>query len=110
MRLAAFPKCYMDELCVTRVMTVFEWIDLAATLPVDGLEMYDAFFSDLDPDYLARRDLQGDVLQRHRPVDAIAEIDVIERDIAANRRKGCAGSIERRLRRRVYPGRLCPDQ
>jgi sugar phosphate isomerase/epimerase len=35
-------------------MTVFEWIDLAATLPVDGLEMYDAFFPDLDPDYLAQ--------------------------------------------------------
>jgi sugar phosphate isomerase/epimerase len=44
----------MDELCVTRAMTVFEWIDLAATLPVDGLEMYDAFFPDLDPDYLAQ--------------------------------------------------------
>jgi sugar phosphate isomerase/epimerase len=44
----------MDELCVTRAMTVFEWIDLAATLPVDGLEMYDAFFPELDPDYLAQ--------------------------------------------------------
>jgi sugar phosphate isomerase/epimerase len=53
-QLAAFPKCYMDELCVTRAMTVFEWIDLAATLPVDGLEMYDAFFPELDPDYLAQ--------------------------------------------------------
>jgi hypothetical protein len=31
-RLAAFPKCYMDELCVHRSMTVFEWIELAATL------------------------------------------------------------------------------
>jgi sugar phosphate isomerase/epimerase len=44
----------MDELCVTRAMTVFEWIDLAATLPVAGLEMYDAFFPELDPDYLAQ--------------------------------------------------------
>jgi sugar phosphate isomerase/epimerase len=45
-RLAAFPKCYMDELCVDRSMTVFEWIDLAATLGVDGLEFYSGFLED----------------------------------------------------------------
>jgi sugar phosphate isomerase/epimerase len=51
-KLAAFPKLYMDELCVTRSMSVFEWIDLAATLPVDGVEMYDGFLLRQDPDYL----------------------------------------------------------
>jgi sugar phosphate isomerase/epimerase len=45
-RLAAFPKCYMDDLCVDRSMTVFEWIDLAATLGVDGLEFYSGFLED----------------------------------------------------------------
>ncbi len=45
-RLAAFPKCYMDELCVHRTMTVFEWIELAATLGVDGLEFYSGFLED----------------------------------------------------------------
>ncbi len=45
-RLAAFPKCYIDELCVHRTMTVFEWIDLAATLGVDGLEFYVGFVED----------------------------------------------------------------
>jgi hypothetical protein len=30
----------MDDLCVTRTMTLFEWIDLAASLGVDGVEMY----------------------------------------------------------------------
>jgi sugar phosphate isomerase/epimerase len=50
--LAAFPKCYMDELCITRTMDLFEWIDLAATLPVDGVEMYDLFFVKTTPDYL----------------------------------------------------------
>src|SRR5271163_851256 len=45
-RLAAFPKCYMDELCVHRTMTVFEWIELAATLGVDGLEFYAGFVQD----------------------------------------------------------------
>jgi sugar phosphate isomerase/epimerase len=44
--LAAFPKCYMDELCVHRTMTVFEWIELAATLGVDGLEFYSGFVED----------------------------------------------------------------
>jgi sugar phosphate isomerase/epimerase len=42
-RLAAFPKCYMDELCVHRTMTLLEWIELASTLDVDGLEFYSGF-------------------------------------------------------------------
>ena len=45
-RLAAFPKCFMDQLCVDRTMTLFEWIDLAATLGVDGLEFYSGFLED----------------------------------------------------------------
>jgi sugar phosphate isomerase/epimerase len=48
-KLAAFPKCYMDELCVHHTMTVFEWIDLAATLGVDGLEFYWGFLGDDQP-------------------------------------------------------------
>lgn len=48
-KLAAFPKCYMDELCVDHTMTVFEWIDLAATLGVDGLEFYWGFLEDNPP-------------------------------------------------------------
>ncbi len=53
MRLAAFPKCYMDDLCVTRGMSLVAWIDLAASLGVDGLEMYPGFFTSLEPSYLA---------------------------------------------------------
>jgi sugar phosphate isomerase/epimerase len=48
-KLAVFPKCYMDELCVHHTMTVFEWIDLAATLDVDGLEFYWGFLEDDRP-------------------------------------------------------------
>ena len=48
-KLAAFPKCYMDELCVHHTMTVFEWIELAATLGVDGLEFYWGFLEDDEP-------------------------------------------------------------
>ena len=50
-RLAAFPKCFMDQLCVHHTMTVVEWIELAATLGVDGLEFYSGFLRD-DPAFL----------------------------------------------------------
>jgi sugar phosphate isomerase/epimerase len=42
----------MDDLCVTKTMTLFDWIDLAATLDVDGVEMYPGFFESFEPDYL----------------------------------------------------------
>lgn len=45
-RLAAFPKCYMDALCVHHSMTLFEWIELAATLGVEGVEFYSGFLED----------------------------------------------------------------
>jgi len=45
-KLAAFPKCYMDQLCVDKTMTLFEWIELAATLGVDGLEFYSGFLEE----------------------------------------------------------------
>jgi len=47
-KLAAFPKCFMDHLCVDRSMTLLEWIDLGATLGVDGLEFYSGFLEDDD--------------------------------------------------------------
>ena len=45
-KLAAFPKCYMDELCVHRTMTLTEWIEIGATLGVQGLEFYSGFLED----------------------------------------------------------------
>lgn len=59
-RIAAFPKCYMDELCVTRSMSLFAWIDIAATLGVEGLELYPGFFASFDEEYLraVRRAMQ----------------------------------------------------
>ncbi len=52
MKIAAFPKCFMDQLVVERSMSVFDWIEMAASLPVDGLEMYDGFFPSLEGAYL----------------------------------------------------------
>jgi sugar phosphate isomerase/epimerase len=45
-KLAAFPKCYLDELCVRRTMTLREWIEIGATLGVQGLEFYSGFLED----------------------------------------------------------------
>jgi sugar phosphate isomerase/epimerase len=41
----------MDQLCVDHTMTVLEWIELASTLGVDGLEFYSGFLRD-DPVFL----------------------------------------------------------
>jgi sugar phosphate isomerase/epimerase len=54
MKLAAFPKCFMDQLVVQRSMSVFDWIEMAADLPVDGLELYDGFLETLDEGYLEK--------------------------------------------------------
>ncbi len=48
-KLAAFPKCFMDQLCVDHSMTLFQWIDMASSLHVDGLEFYSGFVDALDP-------------------------------------------------------------
>ena len=41
--LAAFPKAWLDDLCVTGKMTLRQWIALGASLDVDGLEFYSGF-------------------------------------------------------------------
>ena len=45
-QLAAFPKCYLDDIIVHKSMTLFEWIAMAGQLGVDGLEMHNLFFTD----------------------------------------------------------------
>ena len=62
MNLAAFPKCYMDDLVVRRSMSLFDWIEMAADLPIDGLEFYDGFLKSTEEAYLEK--LRG-VLERH---------------------------------------------
>ena len=42
-KLAAFPKAFLDALCVDGSMSVRQWIDLAGKLDVDGLEFYSGF-------------------------------------------------------------------
>ncbi len=46
--LIAFPKGYFDDLCSGN-RTLRSWIDEAATLEVDGIEMYPHFYRDRSP-------------------------------------------------------------
>ncbi len=54
MKISAFPKCYLDDICVHKTMTVFDWIEQSRTLGAEGLEMYSEFFESLDDAYLDR--------------------------------------------------------
>jgi sugar phosphate isomerase/epimerase len=60
-KLAAFPKCFIHELCVNQTMTLFDWIEMASTLDVDGLEFYSGFLKD-NPVFLGK---VKDRLQQH---------------------------------------------
>lgn len=48
-KIAVFPKAYMDALCIVGSMSLDEWIDMAATLDVPGLEMYTGLIDLKDP-------------------------------------------------------------
>jgi sugar phosphate isomerase/epimerase len=48
-KLAAFPKGFLDQLCLDGSMTIRQWIELAATLDLDGLEFYQGFLELAQP-------------------------------------------------------------
>lgn len=54
LKIAAFPKCYIEQIAGDRTMSVFDWITMAQSLDADGLELYDGFLTSLEPDYLDR--------------------------------------------------------
>jgi len=58
-KIAAFPKCYLDQIAGSRSMSVFDWIAMARALDADGLEMYEGFFTSLDDAYI---DSVGDAI------------------------------------------------
>lgn len=51
-RLSAFPKGFFAAI-LERRMPLLEWIELAGTLGVDGVELYPLFLEATDPRYLA---------------------------------------------------------
>lgn len=103
-RLAAFPKCFMDELCVHRTMTLLEWIDLASTLGVDGLELYSGFlredesFLENAKEALQRHDLQMPMLCCS-PDFTQPETALLQQEIERERRMICLTTF--------FGGRYC---
>ena len=83
-RIAAFPKCFMHELRISRSISIFDWIEMASTLGLDGLELSPAFFTSFDLDYLAE---VRDALHRHNLIMPMlcATPDFTQADPAARR-------------------------
>ena len=54
MRISAFPKAYLRQMVVERTMTVFDWIEQAKMLDVEGLELHTGFFWTRTPDETAQ--------------------------------------------------------
>jgi len=117
-RLSAFPKCYLDAIAGENpTMTVFDWIAMARNLDADGLEMYDGFFTSLEPAYL---DSIGEAISTagfDMPMlccspdftnpDADARRRAVDREaamIAVTRRLGGPGAVCRVLSGQRYPG------
>jgi sugar phosphate isomerase/epimerase len=48
-QLAAFPKAWLDDLCLSDKMTIRQWVELGASLDLDGLEFYSGFRELADP-------------------------------------------------------------
>jgi sugar phosphate isomerase/epimerase len=51
-KIAAFPKCFIEQIAGERSMSVFDWIEMARALDADGLEMYEGFLTSIEPGYL----------------------------------------------------------
>ena len=51
-QLAAFPKCYLDDIIIHKSMMLLDWIEKAGQLSVDGLEMHNLFFEEKGDVYL----------------------------------------------------------
>ena len=53
MRISAFPKCWIEDICEGR-MSLFEWIDISTQLECDGLELYPGFLTERNSAYLKK--------------------------------------------------------
>lgn len=54
MRICVFPKGEVDAISVDRSMTVFDWIEQASVLPIEGLELYSGMFWETDDAFVDR--------------------------------------------------------
>ena len=84
-RLAAFPKGFFAALVAGR-MSVFDWIELAGGLDVDGVELYPLFLESTGPRYLAR--VRGEAERRGLAVPMLCHSpDFTQPDPGARRRE-----------------------
>jgi sugar phosphate isomerase/epimerase len=117
MRISAFPKAFIGQISVDRTMTPFEWIDLATTLPIDGLELHSGFFYQDDPtivdrigEALAAADFEMPMLcaspdfTHPDPDQRKREFDEEVRMIGIAARLGGVGVICRVLSGQAHPG------
>jgi sugar phosphate isomerase/epimerase len=106
MPLAAFPKCFLDDLCVHHSMTVEQWIDQAADhLDIDGLEFYWGFTPHGDPPALKR--LRGRIAGRELAMPMLCySPDFIQPD-PAQRAQQVAGQKRAIEVTAALGGRLC---
>lgn len=116
MKIAVFPKCYLDDISVHHTMTVFDWIHMAKDLGAEGLEMYVGFFPTLDDAFV---DSVGEAIDRagfvmpmmccspdftHRDPDyRQREIEKEAAMIRVTRRLGGPGAVCRILSGQRYP-------
>jgi sugar phosphate isomerase/epimerase len=116
MKIAAFPKCYLDDISIHHTMTVFDWIEMAKDLGAEGLEMYVGFFPTLDDAFV---DSVGEAITRagfampmmccspdftHRdPQVRRREIEKEAAMIRVTRRLGGPGAVCRILSGQRYP-------
>jgi sugar phosphate isomerase/epimerase len=116
MKISAFPKCYLDDICVYKTMSVFDWIEKSKSLGAEGLEMYSGFFESLDNTYIDR---VGEAIQQAGyampmlcyspnftnpdPNARKREIDMQAEMIRITRRLGGRGAACRVLSGQAYP-------
>lgn len=53
MKIAAFPKCFMEDICSGK-MDLFDWFDHSVELEVEGLELYSGFLKSYKSKYLKK--------------------------------------------------------
>jgi sugar phosphate isomerase/epimerase len=61
MKISVFPKGEADAIVVHKTLSVFDWLDSIATLPIDGVELYSRMFFGQDASFVERI---GDALGR----------------------------------------------
>jgi len=115
-KISAFPKCYLDDIAGDRSMSVFDWIDMAKSLPAEGLEMYEGFFVSLDDGYISEvRDAIADAgfampmlccspdFTNPDPDERKRAVEHEARMIRVTRRLGGPGAVCRVLSGQRYP-------